>query len=115
MKKLTWMMILVFVFTTTAILFAEAKITKDVIKIDTPKKKSKGSETVVTFDHKKHAEEYAKSCDKCHPAIKQELNAKENVKKVVHSTCKQCHNKDKPAKTFKCSTCHKVKVAETVK
>jgi membrane-associated HD superfamily phosphohydrolase len=107
MKKLSWMLVLALIFVVSSVIMAEnAKITKDVIKIQTPKKKSGGEATVVIFDHKKHSEEYAKSCDKCHPPLKQALNAEENTKKVVHETCKTCHSKDKPAKSFKCSSCH---------
>jgi preprotein translocase subunit SecG len=111
MKQLTWILVLVFLVTTAAVLLANGKLTMDVIKIDTPKKKSGGAETETVFNHKKHADEYAKGCDKCHPVLKEVLNAPENDKTTVHNACKTCHAKDKPGKTFKCSLCHTVKGA----
>ncbi len=108
MKKFSWLLIICMVFITATVFMAE--LTQDVIKIDTPKKKTKTVETEVVFNHKKHAEEHATTCDACHPAIKEAVNAPENVKKIVHDTCKTCHAKDKPGKSFKCSLCHVVKV-----
>jgi len=81
------------------------------IVIDTPKKKSKGKETAVTFQHATHAGKQAKGdCQVCHSTIKQELNASANTRKVVHKACKSCHKKGKPAeKLAKCKSCHKPK------
>ena len=92
MKFWTWILILAFSLAATAILLANTKFTMDTIRIDTPMKKTRGVETETVFDHKKHAEEHAKGCDMCHPAIKEVVNAPENDKKIVHDTCKACHN-----------------------
>ncbi|MBN1356960.1 cytochrome c3 family protein [bacterium] len=106
MKQLTWIMAIVFLAGAVSVILAQGNITMDIIKIDTPGKKSGGNETETIFPHKKHAEEYAQGCDKCHPALKEVVNAPENDKTTVHNVCKTCHDKDKPAKTFKCDTCH---------
>ncbi len=89
----------------------EKKITKAEIVKETPKRKSKGKETTVTFKHKDHAENKAKGdCKVCHATIKQELDASANDKKLVHKACKSCHKKGKPAeKAAKCKSCHKTK------
>jgi hypothetical protein len=89
----------------------EEKITKEVIVIETPKRKSSGKATAVIFPHKAHAEKQAKGdCQVCHATIKAELNASENTKKVLHKACKSCHKKGKPAeKAAKCKSCHKKK------
>lgn len=110
MKKFSWLLIICMLFITATVFMAD--LTQDIIKIDTPKKKAKAVETQVVFDHKLHAETHAKTCDACHPAIKDVLNAPENVKAIVHTTCKTCHAKDKPGKSFKCSLCHVAKAAE---
>ncbi len=86
----------------------EKKITKPEFVKETPKRKSKGKKTVVTFKHKDHAENRAKGdCKICHATIKQEFNAPANDKKVVHKACKACHKKGKAAaKVAKCKSCH---------
>ena len=111
MKHLTWIMVVVFICSTAVIILADSKITMDVIKIDSPKKTSKGEATEVIFKHKLHAEERAKSCEPCHPPIKTVVGDPVNDQKLVHAACKNCHNKDKPAKTFACGSCHTVKAS----
>jgi len=106
MRKVLWICFIATLFIAPAIITTNAKITLDTIQIETPKKKTGGVVTEVKFDHKKHAQERAKDCESCHPALKEVFNAAENNKVNVHKTCKQCHAKDKLAKTFKCSSCH---------
>ncbi len=108
MKKLSVLLIFCLTGVIATALFAQAQLSQNIITIQTPEKKSDGKDTSVVFDHKKHADEYAKGCDKCHPALKQAVNAPENTKDIVHTNCKQCHDKDKPGKSFTCSLCHKV-------
>jgi Cytochrome c7 and related cytochrome c len=62
--------------------------------------------TSITFTHLKHAEEYAKGCEDCHPVLASVYQDESNDKTLVHKVCKQCHATGKPAKSFKCSTCH---------
>lgn len=92
--------------TVMSVTIAEDKITQDMIKMDTPQKASKGIGTEVLFNHKKHADERNQGCDKCHPLIKPVVNAPENNQQLVHDACRVCHDKDKPAKTFACQSCH---------
>ncbi|MBN1551816.1 cytochrome c3 family protein [bacterium] len=76
--------------------------TLDVIKFDTPKQQNSN----VIFMHSNHIKVYNASCQTCHPAIKNVLNAPENDQKTVHDACKGCHSEGKPAKTFSCQSCH---------
>ena len=93
-------------FTGLAVVLVHAELTQEKIKIETPKKKSKGNPTFVDFDHKKHAEEHSDKCEVCHPPIAKVVGDEVNTKDLVHKNCKQCHAKNKPGKTFKCSLCH---------
>ncbi len=88
--------------------FGGEKISKRYLVIDTPKKKSNGKVTWVSFTHASHAKRSAKGdCQICHSTIKQALNASENNKNDVHKACKTCHKKGKAAASYaKCKSCH---------
>ncbi len=101
-----WIAIAGFAGLGIAVGLAQDTITKDVIRIETPQKVSKGSPTEVMFYHKKHVDQRKATCDKCHPPIKAVVDAPENNQQLVHDACRVCHDKDKPAKTFACQTCH---------
>ena len=100
---------LILSFPMSQMAYGEVKITKEEIVIETPKRKSKGKKTAITFKHKVHAEKRVKGdCKVCHATVKQQFNAPENTKKVLHKVCKSCHKKGKPAeKKRKCTSCHK--------
>ena len=82
-----------------------AEMTKDVIIIPTPEKKSDGVATHTNFTHKKHVDQYSAKCEMCHPAIDPVLNSPKNNQIDVHATCRQCHAKNKPGKSFACDQC----------
>ncbi|MGB3975620.1 MAG: cytochrome c3 family protein [bacterium] len=83
-----------------------AEMTKDEIIISTPEKKSDGVATFVKFAHKNHVDQYGAKCETCHPAIDPVINSPKNNQVDVHATCRQCHAKNKPGKTFACDRCH---------
>lgn len=83
-----------------------AELKKDVIIIQTPGKKSEGAPTKTVFTHRKHVDEYAASCETCHPAIAAVEGAPANDQNSVHEVCRKCHAKNKPGKSFVCTRCH---------
>ncbi|MBN1296025.1 hypothetical protein JXA80_04545 [bacterium] len=83
-----------------------ANLTRPVIDITTPEKKSAGRPTHVHFEHMRHVSEFGATCEMCHPAIADELNSPRNSQKEVHDACRQCHAKNKPGKSFLCAKCH---------
>lgn len=83
-----------------------AGMTRDVIIIPTPEKKSDGDATYTRFMHQKHVDQYNATCETCHPAIDPVMNSPKNNQTDVHATCRQCHAKDQPGKSFACDRCH---------
>ncbi len=83
-----------------------AAMTKEIITIQTPEKKSEGDPTRTVFYHKKHVDEFGATCASCHPAIADVEGSPKNDQITVHETCRQCHAKNKPGKSFVCTKCH---------
>ncbi len=107
MNKISALLIILSIFAFCAVIIAQATITKDIINIETPKKKDGGEPTTVLYKHKEHAETHAGNCETCHPPLKQEVNAEANSMLVVHETCRKCHSKSKMPEAWSCSYCHK--------
>jgi hypothetical protein len=99
-------LILAFGLGTGFVLAGIAGMTRDVIIIPTPEKKSDGEATHTRFTHKKHVDQYGATCETCHPAIDPVINSPKNNQTDVHETCRQCHAKNQPGKSFACDRCH---------
>ena len=106
MRQFIWITLaLLALSTAVGILADNGKIQPEII-IQTPKKTSGYQPTKVVFNHARHASEYSKTCDGCHPVLAQKIDDPRNDKDTVHESCKICHDKDQPAKTFACNSCH---------
>jgi len=77
-----------------------------VITVETPGKKSGGNPTKVVFQHQRHVSEFDGSCETCHPPIAERIGDPANNQQNVHATCRKCHAKNKPGKSFACAKCH---------
>lgn len=83
-----------------------ADMTQNEIIIQTPGKTDDGAPTHTNFPHKRHVDEFGATCDTCHPAIDPKINSPRNNQANVHDTCRQCHAKNRPGKSFACIRCH---------
>ncbi|HPQ39406.1 MAG TPA: cytochrome c3 family protein [bacterium] len=83
-----------------------SRLTRDRIDIKTPGKKSGGQPTRVEFQHARHVSEFNATCESCHPPLATRVDDPANNQQNVHATCRECHAKNKPGKSFTCAKCH---------